>query len=51
MIGAVIVVIAIVLVLPPIFMMTGGIIGAALSYFLKEDVEASHQGSELVDLS
>ncbi|GAC1535014.1 MAG: hypothetical protein NVS3B12_16560 [Acidimicrobiales bacterium] len=50
-IGAVLVVVAVVLVLPPMFLMGGLIFSAVLGWLLKDDAEERHAGSELIDLN
>lgn len=50
MVGAVIIVVVL-LVLPVLVLMGGAIASALLGFFLQRDVEASHEGSELVDLN
>ena len=40
-----------VLVLPPIFFMTGGLASALLGLLLKDNGEAIHEGSELIELN
>lgn len=49
--GALILVAIILVVIPVSVMMTGGIVAALLGWSLKENGEATHEGSELVDLS
>jgi hypothetical protein len=49
-IGAIVLVIVLVVVLPMVVIMGGAVIAAALGWFLKDDAEARHAGSELVDL-
>lgn len=51
MLGAVIVAVIIVLVLPPLYFITGGILSAIMGWLLKRDAEAEHEGSELIDLN
>lgn len=51
MLGALIIVVLLVLVLPPAFLMGGGVISAILGKVAKDDAEARHEGSELVDLN
>lgn len=50
MLGAVIVAVIIVLILPPLYFITGGILSAVMGWLLKRDAEAEHEGSELIDL-
>ena len=49
MVGAVLVVIAVVIVLPITFMLIGAIISAAFGYALKHNAEQTHEGSELLE--
>jgi hypothetical protein len=49
MAGAVLIVIAVVVVLPVSFLMGGAVISAILGWFLKTTAEADHAGSELID--
>ena len=51
MLGAIALAIIIVAVLPVIFLMTGGGIVVALGWLLKENGEAIHEGSELIELN
>lgn len=50
MLGAVIIVVVVVAVLPPLFLVTGGILSAVMGRLLRTEVEERHAGSELVDL-
>ena len=50
MIGAVAIVVIIVLVLPPLFLVSGGIVSAVMGRLLRVDAEERHEGSELLDL-
>ncbi|HEX7166580.1 MAG TPA: hypothetical protein VF230_06340 [Acidimicrobiales bacterium] len=47
--GAVLVVVAVVLVLPPLFMMLGLLVSAAIGWTAKTNAEAVHEGSELIE--
>jgi hypothetical protein len=49
--GPLIIAVVIVLVLPVVFLVTGGIIAAITAYFLRANGEATHEGSELIDLN
>lgn len=51
MLGTVLIIVVLVVVIPVAVMMTGPIIAAALGWSLKEDAEASHEGSELIALN
>jgi hypothetical protein len=48
-VGAIIVGVVIVIVLPVMFLATGGVAAALLGWALKENADATHQGSELLD--
>jgi len=48
--GAVIIVVVLVAVLPPLYLMTGGVLSAIVGWALKSGAEADHEGSELIDL-
>ena len=50
MLGAIILVVVLLLI-PVMVLMTGGIASAVLGFFLKSDAEARHEGSELIDLN
>jgi hypothetical protein len=49
--GPFIVVFVLIVVLPVSFLMTGAAIAAVLSHALKTNAEATHEGSELIDLN
>ena len=49
--GAVLVVIAVVIVLPSIFMLIGMLVSAAIGWSAKSHAEAANEGSELIDLN
>ncbi len=51
MLGAVILVLVIVFVLPSAVLVSGGVAAAVLGYFLKDEAEQRHAGSELLDLN
>ena len=51
MVGAVLVIIALLVVIPVSVIMTGGIAAGLISHVLRVDVEKSHEGSELLDLN
>ncbi len=51
MAGAVVIVIALVVVLPVAIIVTGGILAAVIGTLLKVDAEKSNEGSELLDLN
>ena len=47
--GAVIILIVLVAAIPIAVLMSGGIASGLLGYFLKEEAEKAHEGSELID--
>ena len=49
--GPILLVIAIVLVLPPLFLITGMLFCAILGWLLVDNGEETHAGSELIDLN
>lgn len=51
MIGAVIIVVVLLVVLPVSFLVGGGVFAAILGSSLKADAEHRHEGSELIDLN
>lgn len=51
MLGAIILAVIIIVAIPVAVLMTGGIVAAILGWSLKDNGEATHEGSELVDLS
>jgi hypothetical protein len=51
MLGPILIVVAVVLVLPPMFLIGGMLFTAVLGWLLKETVEEQHAGSELIDLN
>jgi hypothetical protein len=46
--GPIIIVIVLVAAIPIAVLMSGGIASALLGYFLKEEAETTHEGSELI---
>src|SRR5260370_7850770 len=50
-VGVVVIVFVLVIVLPVSFLMAGAAIAAVLSMALKSNAEATHEGSELIDLN
>ena len=50
-IGAILVILAVVIVLPSTFLIGGMVISATVGWALKENGEATHEGSELIDLN
>ena len=51
MVGAVIIVIVVLFVLPPLFLLLGMIFSALLGWASKAHAEDTHEGSELIDLN
>ena len=51
MIGALIMAIVILIVLPVAFLMTAALITALMGWWLRRTIEDDHEGSELVDLN
>jgi hypothetical protein len=51
MLGPILIAIAIVLVLPPLFLIGGLIFSAILGWLLVDHGEATHEGSELIELN
>ena len=50
MIGAIAIVVLIVLVLPPLYLISGGVLSAIMGWALKSNADDEHAGSELADL-
>jgi membrane glycosyltransferase len=50
-IGAVVIVLVLLLLMPFLLFMTGAVVAAILGWALKSDAEQRHEGSELVDLN
>ena len=44
-------IVVVLLLIPVMVLLSGGIASAVLGFFLKSDAEARHEGSELVDLN
>ncbi len=51
MIGPIIIVVVLLVLIPVGVCVTGGIVAAGLGWTLKESGEASHEGSELIELN
>jgi len=49
--GALIIIVALVIVIPVATIMSGVVVAGILGYTLKDTVEHDHEGSELVDLN
>ncbi|HEX2850435.1 MAG TPA: hypothetical protein VHN98_07770 [Acidimicrobiales bacterium] len=50
MIGAAIIVVVL-LALPTLFLITGGVLSGVVGWLLKDNADATHEGSELIDLN
>ena len=50
MIGAVLVILAVVVVIPATLLIMGGVASALLGWAARDTAEALHEGSELIDL-
>lgn len=51
MLGAAILVAILIVVIPVSVCMTGGVVAAILGWALRDNGEATHEGSELIELS
>lgn len=51
MLGPIIIIAVILVMIPVGVAMTGGVVAGILGWFLRDDAEQRHEGSELVDLS
>jgi len=51
MFGAILVVIALLIVIPVGVLMSGGVLAGIIGFFVQKDVDQSHEGSELIDLN
>jgi hypothetical protein len=51
MLGAIIIAVIILIAIPVSIMMTGAIVAGILGWSLKDNGEATHEGSELIELS
>jgi hypothetical protein len=51
MLGALILAFVIVVLLPVTLMMSGAVIAGVMGWLAKENAEATHEGSELIDLN
>ena len=51
MLGAAIIVIVLVIAIPVVVLMSGGMGAAIIGHFLRADADKDHEGSELVDLN
>jgi hypothetical protein len=50
-IGAVIMVLVLLFLMPFLFFMSGAVVAAVMGWALKSDAEHRHEGSELIDLN
>lgn len=51
MFGAILVVIALLIVIPVGVLVTGGALAGIIGYFVQKDVDQLNEGSELIDLN
>ncbi len=51
MLGAIILAVIIVVLIPVSIAMTGGVVAAILGWSLKDNGESTHEGSELIELN
>ena len=51
MFGPIAVAVALLIVIPVSVIMSGGVLAGIIGYFVQSDVDASHEGSELIDLN
>jgi hypothetical protein len=51
MLGAIILAVVILVVIPVTVMLSLGVVAALLGWALKDNAEATHEGSELIDLN
>lgn len=51
MLGQIIIAVVIIIAIPVSVMMTGAVVAGLLGWTLKENGEATHEGSELIDIS
>ena len=51
MIGAILLIVAIVIVIPVTVLISGGVAAAVIGHFLRQEGEVSHEGSELIELN
>ena len=49
--GAVVIIIVLVVAIPVLVLISGAIAAAGLGWLLKTEVDAQHEGSELLDIS
>ena len=51
MLGAILIIVALLVVLPVAVLMTGGAMAGVIGFFVQKDVDEQHEGSELIDLN
>ena len=51
MLGAAIIVIVLVIVIPVGVLLSGAVASAVLGWFVRDEADKSHEGSELIDLN
>lgn len=51
MFGAILVVIALLVVIPVGVLISGGALAGIIGFFVQKDVDSAHEGSELIDLN
>jgi hypothetical protein len=51
MLGPILIVVAVVLLIPPMFLIAGLVFSAALGWALTDSAEQQHEGSELIELN
>ena len=51
MLGAILIIVAMALVFPPLVFGGGMVLSALLGWALKSEVEATHEGSDLIELN
>ena len=51
MLGPIVIVVVLLIAIPVAIAMTGAVVAAVLGWGLKDNGEATHEGSELIDLS
>jgi len=51
MVGAILVIIALLVVIPVGVLVTGGALAGIIGFFVQKDVDQLHEGSELIDLN
>ena len=49
MVGVILIIVTLVIAIPVSVLMSGGVASALLGYFLKDEAETAHEGSELLE--